>query len=113
MSAINPEELKSASDPNIPFFTFPENFTINQLRHDTLIEFGQIIKSLKIINNDNLAVVTFRTQSPSGLLRTVDPASELSIDEWTSYLEINPNGVSGNGQIELDMVELNNAKQRV
>lgn len=112
MSAINPEVLKSPSDPSIPFFTRPENFTTSQLRHDTLLEFSQIIKSFKIVNNDIVNNVTFRTQSPSNILRTVDPGSELSVDEWTSYIEINPNGATGTGQIEMDLTDLENAKNK-
>lgn len=105
MSAINSEVLKSPSDPTIPFFTNKEDFATAQLRHDALLEFSRFIKSLKIVNNDTVNAVTFRTQSPSAPLQTVDPGSETSLDEWSSYIEINPDGATGDGQLELDLVE--------
>lgn len=109
MSAIISDALKSVSDPLIPFITRPEDFTTVQIRHDSLLEFGKLIRAVKITNNDPLANVTVRTQSPSNVLITVDPSSELIIEGWTSYLEINPNGVSGTGQIEMDLVSSEDA----
>lgn len=109
MSAVNSEVLKSASDPNIPFFTRPENFTIAQLRRDSLPEFGKLIKALKVINNDSLANVTVRLQSPSAPLQTIPPSSDQTFIGWTSYIEINPDPASGSGQIEIDLVDLSDA----
>jgi len=111
MSSINPDELKSPSDLSIPFLTRPLGFTITQIRIDSLQEFGKLIKSFKIVNDDALSNVTYRTQSPSGTLRTIPPNSDDSADEWTSYLEINPNAVSGTGSFEIDLVNINDAKK--
>lgn len=109
MSAINSGMLKSVSDPFIPFITRVEDFTTAQIRHDSLLEFAMLIKKIKITNDDALANVTVRTDSPSNSLITIDPNSELVISGWTSYLEINPNAVSGSGQIEFDLVQSKDA----
>lgn len=111
MSAIDTGSLKSASDPLIPFITRLETVGTAQIRHDSLLEWGLLIKSVKITNNDTLAVLTVRTNSPSNGLISVDPASELVIEEWTSYLELNPNAVSGVGQIEIDLVQSKDARK--
>lgn len=111
MSSVNPEELKSPSDSTIPFFTRPEAIGVAQIIHDTLNEFGVLIKSIKIVNEDGSNNLTYRTQSPSNVLQTVPPNSEDVLDEWTSFLEINPDGTSGSGMLQMDLVELKNARK--
>lgn len=104
MSAINYEALKSASDPLLSYQTRPEVIGTAQIRHDTLLEFTKLTKAIRIINNDNINPITYRTVSPSNVLKTVPPASDETIIEWTSYIEINPNAVTGNGVLEFDLV---------
>ena len=111
MSAINPDELKSAADPLISFITRPETILTVQIRHDALLEFGRIIKSIKIVNNDGVNDITYRTISPSNLLRTVPPNSDETVDEWTSYLEINPDAITGSGSLEMDLVQMKDARK--
>lgn len=79
---------------------------------DALVQFGLLIKSYRIVNNDAGAAVTFRTKSPSGTLKTIAPNSDGSDDDWTSYFEVNPNAVSGNGIIELELVKREDAYQK-
>lgn len=110
--SVVPQGLKAASSIEIPFITRPQGFTTNQIIIDSLLQFQKLIKSIHIVNDDSLNIVSFRTQSPSSILKTVDVNSEVNFDEWTSYFEINPDGVSGTGLFELDLVELPNARQR-
>ena len=111
MSSLNPDELKSPRDLTIPFSTRPENFTTAQLRIDSLIQFGKLIKSIRIENNDTTNNLTWRTQSPSNILRILAPSAVDEVDEWTSYLEINGNGATGTGQLEMDLVNIQDAKK--
>jgi hypothetical protein len=104
MSAIQQNGLKSANDPLIPFISVPETIGTVQIRHDSLLETGLLTKSIRIINNDGANPITYRTASPSSVLKTVPPNSDETIPEWTSYLEINPNAVTGNGILERDLV---------
>lgn len=112
MSAI-PTNLKAPSDLNLFFETQIIDFTTAQVRIDSLLQFNQLIKAVRITNNDALANVTFRVGSPSGLLRTIPLSSSGALTEWTSYLEINPSAVSGSGQIEIDLVPLVDARLAV
>lgn len=105
MSQVVPALLKSASDINIPFEEFPQAIGTAQIIIDTLQRMNQLIKSVRVVNDDAIANLTYRTQSPSGILKTVDPSSEVTFDQWGSYIEINPNAVSGTGLLELDLVE--------
>lgn len=111
MSAIDSDSLKSASDPLIPFITRIENFTTAPIRHDTLLEFGLLVKSIKITNNDNLATMTIKTMSPSNNSITIDPSTELTLEEWTSFLEVVPNAVTGTGQIEMNLTSSKEARK--
>lgn len=76
-----------------------------------MLQFGQLCRGIRIINNDSLANVTYRTQSPSAPLRTVPPSSDETIEGWTSYIEINPDPVSGDGIVEIDLVPMQYAKK--
>ena len=109
MSAINSGGLKSASDPLIPFITIPEVIGLLQIRHDSLLEENMITKVIRIINNDAVNPITYRTQSPSNILRSVPPNSDETLEEWTAYIEINPNAVTGNGILERDLVKSEDA----
>ena len=112
MSSVFTDDLLSPSNNSILFVTRPQEFTTAQLRIDSLIQFNQLIKSVRIENQDSLNNLTYRTQSPSSVLKTVAPNSADNFDEWTSYLEINPNAVSGVGLVEFDLVERANAINR-
>lgn len=104
MSVVPLEALKGASDTTIIFATRVEPILTAQIRHDSLLEFLRYTKTIKIVNDDAINSITYRTQSPSNNLRTVPPNSEDTLDEWTSYLEINPDVVTGAGSLEMDLV---------
>lgn len=109
MSAI-PTNLKAPSDLNLFFETQIIDFTTAQLRIDSLLQFNKLIKGARITNNDGLANLNFRVGSPSGVPRTIPLSTAGEFTEWTSYLEINPNAVSGAGQLEIDLVPLVDAR---
>lgn len=111
MSSVNSEVLKSPASDKIPFLTRPESFTTLVVFHDTLNEFQKLIKTFKIVNDDAAAVVSYRTQSPSAPLRTVPPNSEDTLDEWTSFLQLIPDAITGSGTLEMDLVDLKDAIQ--
>lgn len=111
MSSVNPNLLISPSNNSIPFITTPFIVGTAQLRIDSVLQQGMLIKSVRIENNDGINVLTYRTQSPSGVLKTLPPSSVDTFDEWGSYLEINPNAVTGDALIEVDMALQQDALQ--
>jgi len=112
MSEYNFDVLKAASDDNIPFLNRKIAFTTAQVLIDSLQQFQRLIKSYRIVNRDAIAQLTYRIKSPSGTLETVEQSTEISDDDWTSFLEINPNAVSGNGIVELELVKPIDAQQQ-
>jgi len=112
MSEYNFDVLKSASDTNIPFLNRKVVFTTAQVLIDSLQQFQRLIKSYRIVNRDAINPLTYRIKSPSGTLETVEQSTEVADNDWTSFLEVNPNAVSGTGIIELELVKPKDAAQR-
>jgi len=82
--------------------TFRDNFTTAQTRIDTNSRFGMIYIRAVIDNQDPTNNITIRTD-PQGQLLTIPPNSVLIIENEThSFLEINPNAVTGVGNFSLE-----------
>jgi len=112
VSSIDTRNFKAASSLEIPFTAIePEVFTTAALNHSSVLEFGGIFKGARIINNDSIAALNVRLHSNRGAIRVVPPSSELIIQEWFSDIFLTPDVATGTGQIELDLVELVNARR--
>jgi len=110
--SFNVELLKSASDDNIPsFLRAAQNGTITAIRHDTLLEFGKIGKGARIINNDPSANLDVRLHSPQATILVVPPSSELVLEEWFSQIHCEPDGVTGDFQLTLELANLDEARK--
>ena len=105
MSYVNKEILKGNLDPSLPFFTTTLSFTTSQVLIDTLTQYQAYIKSFRIVNNDVANSLTYRQGSRSEPLKTVPLISEVFVDGWESFIEINPNAGTGTGFIELDLID--------
>jgi len=112
VSFINFDNFRAVSDINIPFQARdPENFTTAVLNHSTVLEFARICKKAKIINNDGTNAVTYRIHSNRGTARIVPVSAEITINEWFSDIFIIPDAVTGDGQLELDLVKIEDARR--
>lgn len=112
MSSINFSDFKSASDDEIPSQNRePEAFTTVAIRHDALLEFGLIGKGARIINDDVLNDLIYRLHSNRGIARVIPPAGEIIVQEWYSQIHVEPDGVSGAGQLELELATLKDARR--
>jgi len=112
LSSFNASELKSASDDLIPSENRePQAFTTAAIRFDTLIQFGKIGKAARIINDDSVNNLTYRLHNPQGIARLVPPASEITINEWFTELHIEPDAVTGAGQLELELAFTRDARR--
>ena len=102
--SFNVEKLKSASDNNIPsFLRSPQNGTTTAIRHNTMYEFGLIGKGAEIINNDATNNLDVRLHNPRNTIRIVPPSSELVISEWFAEIHCEPNAVTGNFQLTIEV----------
>jgi len=115
LSSLPPTEtLKPASSTELRKIPVePQDFTTAVVRHLMSMEFGRWGVGAKIINNDSLAEVQVQLHSNTGRIRRVGINSELDINEWFDIIIVTPNAASGQGQLELDTVTFQDAKQEV
>jgi len=110
--SFNVLEFKSATDDQIAsFLREAENGTTTAIRHNTLFEWSLIGKGARVINNDSLNNLNVRLHSPQGTILIVPPSSELTIEEWFSQIHVEPNAVTGDFQLTLEVAQLQDVKK--
>lgn len=110
--SFNVETFGSATDDRIPsFLREAENGTTTAIRHNTLYEFSRIGKGARIINNDATNNLNVRLHSPNATILVVPPSSELPINEWFAEIHCEPDVVTGNFQLTLEVATLEDARR--
>jgi len=110
--SFNVEKFKSASDNLIPsFLRTPQNGTTTAIRHNTLYEFGLIGKGARVVNNDALNNLDVRLHNPQATIQVIPPNSELIISEWFAEIHCEPDAVTGDFQITIEVARLEDANR--
>jgi len=110
--SFNVQTLKSASDDNIPSFLREAQVgTTAAIRHNTIYEFGLIGKGARIVNNDGANNLIFRLHSIRATAQVVPPNSELSISEWFAEIHCEPDAITGDFQLTLELANLREARK--
>jgi len=108
--SFDASKLKSASDDNIPsFLRGPENGTTSAIRHNTMYEWSVIGKGARIVNNDSLNNLDIRLQDPRAPPLVIPPNSDLNINEWFAQIHCEPDGVTGDFQITIEVAQFKDA----
>ncbi len=110
MSQVIIGKLKGILNPTLKWDTIPFPFTTAQLRHDFLTEYGSYVLAYRVINRDATNTLTYRQDSTNKQAITLDPATQDNQEGWTSFIEVNPNAVTGVGILEVDLVTRENAE---
>jgi len=105
VSYVNPAILRGVGDALLSTVTTTIVFTTAQRRIDALTEFGGYIRAFRIINSDPTNALTYRQGGIAEPLKSLPSSSEVVVEGWESFLEINPNAGTGTGIIELDIVD--------
>jgi len=113
VSQVDVSELKGINDPSLVWDTIPFPFTTAQIRHDFLMENNSYVRAYRVINRDPIASLTYRQDSANKQAIVLELASSDEQEGWTSYLEVNPNAVSGLGTLEVDLVTRGNAQKKL
>ena len=113
MSHVEVAELKGINDDSLVWDTLPFNFTTGQVRHDFLQENGSYVRAYRVINRDSLNDLTYRQDSASAPPITIEPNSFDEKEGWTSYIQVDPNAISGLGLLEVDLVTRENAQKKL
>lgn len=107
------QTFKSATDDNIPsFLRAPENGTIAAIRHNTIYEFGLIGKGARVVNNDPTNNLDVRLHNPRADPIVIPPSSDLNINDWFAEIHCEPDGVTGNFQLTIEVAQLTDAQKR-
>lgn len=104
MSQVEIRKLKGINDTDLNWDTLPFAFTTAVIRHDFLTEYNSYVRAYRVINEDGLAVLTYRQDQRGKQAITLDPSSIDNQEGWTSFIEVTPNAVSGQGILEVDLV---------
>ena len=104
--------FQSATDDQIPsFLRVAENGTTAAIRHNTILEWGLIGKGVRVINNDVQNNLIVRLHSRGGIALIIPPSSELPINEWFSEIHFEPNAVTGDFQIMMEVAQIKDARR--
>jgi len=110
MSHVEVAKLKGINDETIKWDTIVFPFLLLQERHDFLTENNSYVRSYRVVNRDTTNILTYRQDQANKQLITLDPSTQENQEGWTSYLEVNPNAVTGSGFLEVDLVTRENAQ---
>jgi len=113
LSHVEVAELKGINDDSLVWDTLPFNFTTGQERHDFLTENNSYVRAYRVINRDALNSLTYRQDQAGKAPITLDPNSSDEQEGWTSYIQVDPNAVSGLGTLEVDLVTRENAQKKL
>jgi len=110
--SFNVEELKSASDDNVPsFLRSAEVGTTTAIRHNTIYEFGKIGKGARIVNLDPSNPLIVRLHNPRATAQSIPISSEFQVNEWFAEIHCEPDGTTGTFQLTLELTNLNEARK--
>jgi len=110
--SFNISTLRSATDDSIEsFLRAAENGTTAAIRHNTQLEFGLLGKGIRVVNNDNTNNLLVKLHDRNANPFIVPPSSELPIQEWFTEIHIEPDNVTGDFQITLELVESIDARR--
>ena len=110
--SFNVAVLKSATDDKIEsFLREAENGPTTAIRHNTILEWAMIGKGVRAINNDAQNDLIVRLHSRGGTPLIIPPSSELPINEWFTEIHFEPNAVTGDFQITIEVAEFKDARR--
>jgi len=112
LSVVQLGSLKGINDLTLVWNTLTFDFTTAALIIDFLNRYNSFVRAYRVINNDGLAPLTYRQDGAYSNPITLDPSTVDEQQGWTSYIQINPNAVSGAGQLEVDIVTRENAQRK-
>ena len=110
MNQIPVEDLKAATDPNLPFYSFKQVIGTAVITHDILNEFGMMCKAVIITNFDSTNNISVINKDPQNPVDIIPPSTKGEEDTWTSFIQLTPNAVTGNGILELQLVPLKDSR---
>ena len=112
MTTFSPEIYKSAQNILISRLNIqPEVFTTTTIRHDYALENNMIAIGARIENKDTTNTCTVRVHSRNGTARVINVSTALTINEWFTEIHVEPNGTTGTGTLQVELVRPEDARR--
>lgn len=111
MTITNVQSLKGIFNQDLSWVTNVLGFTTTQLDLSFKNKYGAYARSIRIVNLDTLALLTYKQGDDDAYAKELPARSEVTLTGWEDYVSIIPNGTSGKGYIEFDAIPLEVAKK--
>jgi len=99
------KDLKSAQNILISRLNVqPIDFTTAAIRRNTGQEWAMVGIGARIVNNDTVNDCIVRLHNRNGTSRIVPPSTALVINEWFEEIHVEPDAITGSGQLQLEIV---------
>lgn len=106
------ENLKSAQNILISRLNIdPIDFTTTAIRRNFALENNMIGIQARVTNNDSVNDCIVRLHHANGTARIVPPNTSRRINEWFEEIHVEPDGTTGAGQIEVELVRPEDARR--
>jgi len=106
------KDLKSAQNIMISRLNIgPIVFTTTAVRRNFANENNMVAIGARVTNADTVANCIVRLHSRSGTPRVVPPNSARTINEWFEEIHVEPDGTTGDGQLEVELVRPEDARR--
>jgi len=112
LSVVNVGSLKGINDESLVWDTLPFPFTTAVLTIDFLNRYNSFVRAYRVINEDVLTALTYRQDGAYKEPITLEASSIDEQEGWTSYIQVNPDAVNGQGVLEVDLVTRENAQKK-
>lgn len=110
MSIIPNEELKSADSLELITFGLELIIDAPDQAIDIYSRVQAFWKSAVLRNLQGTQIISYQT-SPNGIVKIVNPNSEIPLKGWGSYLSIHSEASTPNGRVDFECVSLKNARK--
>jgi len=113
LSLVEIRNLKGINDPSLVWDKIIFPFTTAVEQHDFLTENNSYVRAYRIFNNDVVAALNYRQDNTGNPQIPMDPGDIETQEGWVSFIQITPNGVSGDGILEVDLVPRELAQKKL
>ena len=110
LAGVNLSVLKGIDDQSLKGVTLTFSFSTAIFNLDALSQYNSYVRSFRVTNLDTLAELTYVFDEVRAVPIPVPILTDDSQKGWTSLIQVTPDGVTGNGLIEVELVKRENAE---
>ena len=105
MSVLPQKDLRPVNSRELKTFIISQGLSGESFKTDTYTLYAAFWRSIKV-RNYNTADNIFYRREANAVLEPIAPLSEINLEGWGSYIEIQSTGDKLNGTITFELVKL-------